>query len=329
MRNKSILVLVAVVTAMGAAGIGAANEKPAMKIYLPATLRVQCSQLDLGTLAVIRGDDEALVKKASAVAMGRAPLAKEQMTIDRATIQSRLATSGIAAGQVEFTGAEKVVIDRDEKVVASKQLLKAAEDYLQEQRPGPAGCLWKLTGSVKDLPVPSTKDFKIQVDAAKDSPKDTVRLNIAVVSGKDELGKTVADYRIAYAAQQAVASADIPAGTAFSKDNIKIETVPCDTKPADGWAPPYGMIATKKIAAGTIISGKEQLPPKPDVLVKRGQKVTMRISGTGFTVTAVGEAQEDGRAGDVIKVVNVDSKRTVFARVGFDGAVEPGLDAKK
>ena len=37
----------------------------------------------------------------------------------------------------------------------------------------------------------------------------------------------------------------------------------------------------------------------------------------------VGVAQEDGRVGDVIKVVNADSKRVIVAQVNADGSVAP------
>jgi flagella basal body P-ring formation protein FlgA len=68
---------------------------------------------------------------------------------------------------------------------------------------------------------------------------------------------------------------------------------------------------------------------KAEVLVRRNQGVLMRIEGAGFTVSGVGEAMEDGRAGDVIKVRNVDSRRVVSARVAGDGAVEPIIDEVK
>jgi flagella basal body P-ring formation protein FlgA len=43
----------------------------------------------------------------------------------------------------------------------------------------------------------------------------------------------------------------------------------------------------------------------------------------------MGKAMEDGKAGDMIKVRNIDSQRVVLARVAADGTVEPLLNEVK
>jgi flagella basal body P-ring formation protein FlgA len=48
--------------------------------------------------------------------------------------------------------------------------------------------------------------------------------------------------------------------------------------------------------------------------------MTARVGA--LVVTALGEAQQDGRAGEVIRVENVDSKKVVRARVTGPGAVD-------
>jgi len=61
----------------------------------------------------------------------------------------------------------------------------------------------------------------------------------------------------------------------------------------------------------------------PPVIVKRNRTVVIRIERPGLLITAIGKAMQDGRAGDYIKVKNVDSQRIIFARVNADGTVEP------
>jgi len=61
----------------------------------------------------------------------------------------------------------------------------------------------------------------------------------------------------------------------------------------------------------------------PPVIVKRNRTVVIRIERPGLLITAIGKAMQDGRAGDYIKVQNVDSQRIIFARVNADGTVEP------
>ena len=64
-------------------------------------------------------------------------------------------------------------------------------------------------------------------------------------------------------------------------------------------------------------------PAKGEVLVRRNKSVVMRIAGNCFQVTALGQALEDGREGDLIRVRNADSKRVVVAKVTDDGTVQP------
>ncbi|NPB08781.1 MAG: flagellar basal body P-ring formation protein FlgA [Thermodesulfobacteria bacterium] len=57
-----------------------------------------------------------------------------------------------------------------------------------------------------------------------------------------------------------------------------------------------------------------EVPP----VIKRGKLVRILAEGPGFMVSAVGEARQDGRPGEIIRVRNLTSKREVFARV-IDG----------
>ncbi len=50
-------------------------------------------------------------------------------------------------------------------------------------------------------------------------------------------------------------------------------------------------------------------------VIKRGSLVRIIAEGKNFTVTAIGEARQDGRPGEIIRVRNLSSKREIFAQV--------------
>lgn len=54
-----------------------------------------------------------------------------------------------------------------------------------------------------------------------------------------------------------------------------------------------------------------EIPP----LVKKGDRVTLLAENPSFRITSAGEAREDGRKGDRIRVVNISSKKEVSGRV--------------
>lgn len=72
------------------------------------------------------------------------------------------------------------------------------------------------------------------------------------------------------------------------------------------------------IVAGTVLrKGLLEEPP----VVRRGDRVTMRVVLPGILVEAEGEAREDGRIGEIISVRNVRSGKVVMGRVVDEHAV--------
>jgi flagella basal body P-ring formation protein FlgA len=66
-------------------------------------------------------------------------------------------------------------------------------------------------------------------------------------------------------------------------------------------------------------------PVKSPIIIKRNQNVVIRIENPGFVITAMGKTMQDGRAGEYIKVRNVDSQRIILVRINEDGSVGPVL----
>ena len=317
-------------------GVGAGADPPAVRVYLPRTALAEADSLQLGGVAVVRSRDEKLAKRASAVAMGRAPWPKEKIVITRRTILSRLASVGILSDQVELTGAEEVAVGRAEKVIRVADILRAAGAFLEARRPGPTGeardraagdldasCGWRLSGRPTELVLPATGDIELQAGLAKGAPPGYVKVQVAAVGGGETLAVRNVMYKLIYPMRRAVTTKEILPGQVITKKNAKVETVMAERRPASDWTAPYGKIATRHIPAETVIRPGLVRDAKPALLVRRNQTVLMRVQGFGFVVTAIGQALQDGHCGQYIRVRNVDTRRIVTAKVTFDGTVEP------
>ena len=70
--------------------------------------------------------------------------------------------------------------------------------------------------------------------------------------------------------------------------------------------------------AGQVIRQADVAKPE---LIARGETVTIMFQVPGITLTIVGKAVDPGALGDVISVLNVQSKRTVQATVIGPGRV--------
>ncbi len=61
-----------------------------------------------------------------------------------------------------------------------------------------------------------------------------------------------------------------------------------------------------------------EFPP----VINRGDRVVIKAHSSGLLLTAAGEAKEDGRTGDTIRVMNSNSGKEVLCRVVASGQVE-------
>jgi flagella basal body P-ring formation protein FlgA len=320
------MLLVAVALAAGPASFAAAD--PALRVHLPREAAAGGQALALADVAVIRAADADLVRRAEAVALGRAPWPGEQLVIDRPTVMGRLAASGIAAADVQWTGAEQVVVSRREAAVEAATIVRAAEARLAAERPAPAGARWVLQRTPPAALVPAG-DLRLGAGIAPHDVTGEAKVEVVTAVDGREAARAALVFRLQYDKQEAVATADIPAGALLTPQNVTLRTAGADApQPAD-WVPPYGQRAVRAIRAGAVVLPSMGRAPQDPKVVRRGESVTMRIDAVGFSVLALGEALEDGRPGDCIRVRNVDSKRIVAARVAADGAVEPIFEGTK
>ena len=319
--NKRIIPAVLLIATAGVADVS--GPKPSLQVYVPRSAVAKTGRLRLGDLVVIRGGDAALRRKAAAAAMGRSPLPGEEIAFDRRTLVGRLAACGIPASRIRFTGAPKITIRRNDSVIAPEALLKAAQDYLQKHRPGPVGCGWKLASKTKPLVLPSREKTVLQVRPVPGNRPGKVALRISAVSHGRTLAHRDLEYSFTYLHRQAVTKKAISRGQTITTENTEIRTVSRDSAPDGSWNEPFGMLATRKLSAGTVLGGAALRTRPLQTVVRRNQPVVMTVRGPGFVLTAKGIAQQPGRPGDYIRVKNIDTNRTVVAKVRHDGTVEP------
>ncbi len=176
----------------------------------------------------------------------------------------------------------------------------------------------------KDLVVRGAdKDIKLLPRLAGSGARNQARVQIAVFVGGREIAVREVTFRLKYNRRRAVTLVEFGAGAVISPENIKIEsTVSNYPEPAD-WSPPYGLVTRRRVAANTVLRPDMVGPVKATVIVERNQTVVIRVERPGLLVTAIGKTMQQARAGDYIKVRNVDSRRIILAKVNEDGTVEP------
>ncbi len=318
-RFNAVYLLILIICSTSAAEDARDNI---LHIYLPRSVKADGNTLTLDVLAAVRGQEQA-TQRAKQISMGRAPWSGERIKITRATILSRLASKGFSAGSVRLSGAEQVIVTRDEDKIPAEKLISCAREFLQKSRPGPTGCSWRLAQKPAEMLVPSGVTVSLEAQLPDKKTGDYVRVRITARGRERKLGQTLLLFKTVYPVRRAVAKEDIPAGEMVTPQNTKTKFFYVENKMSADYDLPFGMLARRSISTGTVIRRAMVRARKQSVIIDRNQTVTMKISGAGFVVTAIGRALEDGRTDELIKVRNIDTGKVIRARVLSDGRVEP------
>ena len=101
----------------------------------------------------------------------------------------------------------------------------------------------------------------------------------------------------------------------ITEDDIKLQKMDLARLPSGAITDPDAVLGkrTKRaIGAQTVLRANlVELPP----LVKRGDMVMIVAESDGLLITALGQVKKKGRRGERIPVINLDSKKVLYARV--------------
>lgn len=298
-----------------------------LEIYLPRTVQIDGDVIELGRVGIFSGPEE-LAARARAVPLGRFSVPGQQITLDRATIESCLAVSGITSRQVQFSGADRIVVSRNETELSGLQLVSAARAFLETQMNGQEAIILDPEQVPKGYLSRGSAPIEVVPLAGQDRilGKRTVLLSLRQ-EGR-EVGRIPVHFEVRFHSRQAVASADIAAGQTIREDLIRYETIqvrePQSTDPAIF----AGATTKRAIAAGSVINPEWLEPPAPPVLVQKRQKVFLKLELGLMLITASGEAMDEGTAGQIIRVKRGQrpEERIVLGTVMPDGTVQPILE---
>lgn len=301
------------------------NAEPILKIYLPREARVEEQEVTLGDISVVRGEPD-VIKRAGQINLGRLSMPTRDMIISRTMILGRLTNSGFKTGDIEITGAQKVIVTQRRQIIRADKITEEAESFLKRNFPDKSVCQYEAIGSIDDFILPAEAEkIELQPSLITGDWRNRVKVGVTVIADGVNLGIREVEFRLNYLYRKAIALRDIAPGEIITKDNTKIIQEVSREAEALQWHVPYGLAAKRPIAANSPVTQGMVGPVRREVLVKRNRHVMVIFERPGLSVTAVGKAMDDGREGDYIKVrMQIkDSPRIIYAKVKNNGTVEP------
>jgi flagella basal body P-ring formation protein FlgA len=322
---KFVILSAAVFVLMDTSIFAEKMEGKALRIYLPREMVVKGETIELSQIGILQGDG-GVVEKAGRIGLGRFALGGQRIVVDRGTILSRLASEGIRGIEVSISGAENVTVRRHERVISGECFVEAGEKFLRAQAGYSSASIIEPVVMPKDWVLgDGGGQVSLAVKKVKYGNEFKPKVWIGVLEEGVEKGGSEVVFKLTYNCRRAVAEVDIPAGTVISSEHVNVETVQSGVPEPSGWSEPYGLVAKRLIRAGDVVSAKVAGPAAPPILIQRKQQVFLKIDKGGLYISALGEALEDGKVGDYIRVrrgLNRDG-RIVMGCVKADGTVEP------
>ena len=326
-RNIGVTYWAQVVSLWFALAVGAADS-PTI-ITLRPRARVGAGAVSIGDVTVLQGGKPGQNRRLATIDLDDAPPPGKKLSISAKQVEFRLLVAGVPPHTFLVQPNGTVLVTRKTHNLPSERIVAAARQSIADRLPwktedytlAPAAPVQPITG----LAVPPDQVVLRPIVRSTWPPGRNVQVAVKVFV-KEQLFATVPlTMQLQRFADTVVAKRPIKRGHAIGPADLHVERR--DVTGETGY-----FIATKHLLGQTVrvdvpalhIIRASNISPKnptPVTLIRMGDRIQMVAQMRGLRISALGEALEAGRQGEVIQVRNINSKKIVQARVVNRGEV--------
>ncbi len=287
-----------------------------VRINIHEKTELENDRILLGEIAHISGDNLQQVKNIQNIDFGSAPLPGMNKKLDKHQILARLKQKGIDSSKVQITVPDKTELIRGSLEISEDEIKSIVLNYLDEIMP------WeKRSVSITDIHVSDKVvlpkgniTYKV-VPPSKTRYLGKTPLSVYfLVNGKNKKKIWVTAY-IEVMTEVVVTRKPLGRFKVISDEDIHListNLAKLSSNVITRCEDVIGKRTKRSIDSNVALrSDLIELPP----LVKNGDIVRIVLESDGLLITTLGRVKEKGRRGEMIKVINVDSRKTIYARV--------------
>src|ERR1700716_240284 len=322
MTIRSLLVATALLAASSAASAQSSDDVIAAPV-LRANVTVSGDVVRIGDVIDNAGSS-------AQIAIYRAPDLGTTGTLPTAQVLSALQAHQVIG--VDTRDLKEISVTRLARTLESKDIELQIARAL-EHRGGlgeSANLSLTFDRDVQDLRLDASNSGAMQATSVRFDPRSN-RFDVSIEIANDNVS-TPTRLRFSGSAIETVEAAVLARGIERN-EIIKASDLVVERRPkaevggdVASHDRPTGMQARKPLRAGQALKVADIA--KPD-LVQRDQNVTLTYEATGLYLTIRGKALENGTEGDVVSVLNLQSKRTVTGVVSGRGQVTVSAPAAR
>lgn len=309
-----------ILTALALMGLG--GVQGGITVELPSASSSKGLEISVSEVAKVTGDDAATVELVEAASLGYAPAPGYHRTLRADLVEASLRQS-LPGVDVRVTGAPRCRVTPAIQVVEGKAIQAIAATKLREALAG-LDAEAKLTGELKDLRVPTSElSPRLVVPPIAGSVFPGVRTVPVQLWLDQQLYRTVhVSFMVSIWQRRAVLRRAVSMGEPLHAGLFQVKRVS-----ADGAEDMLslkleelgGAVALKALPAGGTVTERDV---HREVVVHRGDHVTVRIVKGNVAVSDVGVAKSDGRAGERIDVTLKSTGRELSGTVRGRQSIE-------
>jgi flagellar basal body P-ring formation protein FlgA len=302
-------------------------------IELKESVEVSSAVVQLGQVATIHDPDPAIAERLAAVTLFPAPPAGRTREFDFDAIRGRLTALGFNLADLEFSGSSLVTVSSGRGGAGSAstpsqaladlaqrradELVTASiRQFLKEEAAALGNVQIELQLTPKQVSwISAAASARIEISGGSEpwTGQQTFRAGIFDRQGHRQ------EFQIACHVkplpQVLVATANLPKGHIVRPDDVSWKQQPAGKAAAtfvDREELVVGQETQRNLRAGEPIA---MIDVRGVPLVRRGDIVTVVVKNQGITVRTDGKAMMDGGLGQAIKVLSLDGRRELSARV--------------
>lgn len=248
--------------------------------------------------------------------MNRATRPSLRLTVAFAALVCGAAVLGIADAALALTEQQCVDFVRGQAAL----MYRVPSSNVDVKWYGPS--LAELGPQLRSVP----RDARISLGGSIYKLYGTMPVPLQIWDKGTKIATIYPRFQINVTQEVVVTTSRVPAGTLLDASTVRLEKRPVAailSQPFTTLSGVLGTLARQDLPPGTILAANMiESPP----IVKSGSPVSVRLVSGGLTILGSGEALQDGRKGQLVRVLNRQSRREFLARVAGPDMVEIELE---
>lgn len=295
----------------------------ALEIMVKEAATVRGDKILLGDIASFTPENDERINRLRNIEISSSPSPGINYRINKSLLIYRIGPYIAHEKDIRIQVPQALYVRREAQAMDSARLERIFKDFIKSHSPWPAEKIqFETVHTPETVMLPEGElDWDIREKRHHDFIGN-VSLNLILYVDGKHVRTVPLSGKISVTQKVVKAAVRMNKGDVISESDLAFVTEHSDRLCKNAMiriSDVIGKRAVRSIRAGqTILSDMIEIPP----MVKKGNRVLIKAENEEIKITAAGKVLEDGRSGEQVKVVNINSGKEILATVTGPGIVE-------